>query len=96
MLPKIAASCLFRRPFASNHPLHPPAILDAPAIHLSREECDDHKFHVKSLSVWLEIFPEAGKSCVDIEFGYDQSRIFSVRSIEGRTVPQQWYGCDRD
>jgi hypothetical protein len=63
-----------------------PAVPGAPAIYLYRDERADDKIHVHTLYVRLKVLTEEGKEYADVELGYDQSRSFSIRSIEGRTI----------
>ena len=63
-----------------------PAAPNAAAIYLFRDERDDDKFHMQSLYVRLKILTEDGKKYADVELGYEQSRSFSIRAIEGRTI----------
>jgi hypothetical protein len=63
-----------------------PLAPDAAAIYLLRDERADDKLHMHSLSVRMKVLTEEGKKYADVELLYDQSRSFSIRSVEGRTI----------
>jgi len=63
-----------------------PAVPGAAAIYLYRDERADDKIHIHTLYVRLKVLTDQGKEYADVELGYDQSRKFSIRAIEGRTI----------
>jgi hypothetical protein len=63
-----------------------PASPGAAAVYLLRDERADDKLHMHSLYVRMKILTEKGKDYGDVELGYDKSRSFSIRDIQGRTI----------